>query len=364
MPLPGTTGLYASSGDPGDVSPGSGTVSWSGMVTPPATGDYTFRTYSSGQVQLSVDNRVVIDHWRQGWLPNEDIAHVTLTANQPVPVKLTWQSDIAVNVIRLLWKPPVANRTTSLWSRVGDGVDYTFVYGPALDAVIAGYRRLTGAAPMMPRWAFGFWQCRERYQTAQEITDVLAGYRSRGAPIDNIVQDWQYWTAANWGSHQFDPARYPDPTAMVKSIHDTYHARLMISVWPKFYTGTANFDALNAKSGYLYQLNLTEKKKDFVGYVFTFYDAFNAGARQLYWSQINSALYARGVDAWWLDASEPEVVEGPYTSIASQVSTAETHMNPTALGSGPACSPPIRWSTARRSTRGSERPPPTSGSSS
>ena len=146
MPLPGTTGLYASGGDPGDVSPGSGTVSWSGMVTPPATGDYTFRTYSSGQVQLSVDNRVVIDHWRQGWLPNEDIAHVTLTANQPVPVKLTWQSDIAVNVIRLLWKPPVANRTTSLWSRVGDGVDYTFVYGPALDAVIAGYRRLTGAA--------------------------------------------------------------------------------------------------------------------------------------------------------------------------------------------------------------------------
>jgi alpha-D-xyloside xylohydrolase len=333
-PLPGTSGLYASGGDPGDVNPGSGSVSWSGTVTPPTTGDYTFRTYSSGQVQLSVNNQVVIDHWRQGWLPNEDVAHVSLTANQAVPVKLTWQSDIAVNIIRLLWKPPVANRTTSLWSQVADGVDYYFVYGPALDAVVAGYRRLTGAAPMMPLWSYGFWQCREHYKSAQEITDVLSGYRSRSAPIDNIVQDWQYWTAPNWGSHQFDPARYPDPTGMVKTIHDTYHARFMISVWPKFYTGIANFNALNAQSGYLYQLNLTEMKKDFVGYVFTFYDAFNAGARQLYWSQINSALFARGVDAWWLDASEPDIVEGPFTSIASQISTFQTHMNPTALGTG------------------------------
>jgi alpha-D-xyloside xylohydrolase len=334
VPLPGTSGLYASGGDPGDVNPGSGSVSWSGMVTPPSTGDYTFRTYSSGQVQLSVNNQVVIDHWRQGWLPNEDVAHVSLTAGQAVPVKLTWQSDIAVNIIRLLWKPPVANRTTSLWSQVADGVDYYFVYGPVLDAVVAGYRRLTGAAPMMPLWSYGFWQCREHYQSAQEITDVLSGYRSRNAPIDNIVQDWQYWTAPNWGSHQFDPARYPDPTGMVKTIHDTYHARFMISVWPKFYTGIANFNALNAQSGYLYQLNLTEMKKDFVGYVFTFYDAFNAGARQLYWSQINSALFARGVDAWWLDASEPDIVEGPFTSIASQISTFQTHMNPTALGTG------------------------------
>ncbi len=95
----------------------------------------------------------------------------------------------------------------------------------------------------------------------------------------------------------------------------------------------ANFTALN-NAGYLYQPNLTEMKKDFVGYVFTFYDAFNPAARALYWSQINTALFSKGVDAWWLDASEPDIVEGPYTSIASQVSTFQTHMNPTAMGSG------------------------------
>jgi alpha-D-xyloside xylohydrolase len=333
VPLPGTTGLYAASGEPGDVNPGSGSIDWSGSVTPTVTGDYTFRTYSSGTIQLRVNNQLVIDHWRQGWLPNEDIARVRLTAGQAVPVRLVWSSDIGVNIVRLLWKPPVPSPTTSLWSEVGDGIDYYFVYGRALDDVVAGYRQLTGQAPMMPRWAYGFWQCRERYQTAQEVTDVLAGYRSRGAPIDNIVQDWQYWVANQWGSHQFDPSRYPDPAGWIDAIHKTYQARLMISVWPKFYTSTANYAALNAQ-GFVYRPNVTEGKEDFVGYVFTFYDAFSPGARSLYWSQMNSALFSLGVDAWWLDATEPEIVEGPFTSIAAQVSSNQTHMNPTALGSG------------------------------
>ena len=333
VPLPGTTGLYATTGDPGNVSPATGnTKDWSGTVTPTVTGDYTFRTYSSGTVQLTVNNQMVINHWRQNWLPNEDIAHVNLTAGQAVPVRLQWNGD-GMNIIRLLWKPPVANRTTSLWSQVADGVDYYFVYGPELDDVVAGYRQLTGKATMMPLWAYGYWQCRERYKTAQEITDVLKGYRDRSAPIDNIVQDWQYWLPDQWGSHQFDPARFPDPAGLMKTIHDTYHARLMISVWPKFYTSTANYTALNAK-GFVYKLNVTEGKKDFVGYNFTFYDAFSADARAMYWSQMNTALFSKGVDAWWMDATEPEIVEGPFTSINAQVTTNQTHMNPTALGSG------------------------------
>jgi alpha-D-xyloside xylohydrolase len=333
VPLPGVTGLYASSGESGDVNPGSGSVNWSGTVTPTVTGDYTFRTYSSGTIQLQVNNQTVIDHYRQGWLPSDDIAHVHLTAGTPVPIKLQWSSDISVNIVRLLWKPPVSNPTTSLWSQVADGIDYTFVYGPSLDDVVAGYRQLTGRATMMPLWAYGFWQCREHYKTAQEITDVLKGYRDRSAPIDNIVQDWQYWKEDQWGSHQFDNSRYPDPAGLIKTIHDTYHARLMISVWPKFYTTTANYTALNAKN-FVYKLNVTEGKKDFVGYVFTFYDAFNADARAMYWSQINTALFSKGIDAWWMDATEPDIVEGPFTSLATQLDTAQKHMNPTALGSG------------------------------
>jgi alpha-D-xyloside xylohydrolase len=107
----------------------------------------------------------------------------------------------------------------------------------------------------------------------------------------------------------------------------------MISVWPKFYTTTQNYMALDAK-GFVYKLNVTEMKNDFVGHVFTFYDAFSAPARQLFWSQVSTELFSKGVDAWWLDATEPDIVEGPYKSIEEQVDTTRTHMNPTAMGSG------------------------------
>jgi alpha-D-xyloside xylohydrolase len=357
VPLPGTTGLYAAPAalrldasappgqvepgevEPGEVQPGdvaispNGTVNWTGTVIPTVTGDYTFRTYSAGDIKLRVDNKLVIDHWRQGWLPNEDVARVHLTAGRPVSVGLQWTRDIGVNIVRLLWKVALADRTTSLWSQVGDGIDYSFVHGPDLDRVVAGYRQLTGQAPMPPRWAFGLWQCRERYTTQQQSLDVLSGFRARQIPVDNIVQDWRYWPEGKWGSHAFDPRRFPDPAAWIRQIHDRFHAHLMISVWPKFYTGTANFDALLG-AGYLYRPNLVEKKVDFLHNAFTYYDAFNPAARRMYWAQIDQALFSKQVDAWWMDATEPEVVEGPFKSVAAQVETNTTHMHPTALGSG------------------------------
>jgi alpha-D-xyloside xylohydrolase len=334
VPLPGTAGLYAAGGAPGDVavSP-NGTADWSGTVVAPATGEYLFRAYSSGDIQVRVDGRPVIDHFRQGWLASEDVARVRLTAGQRVALALAWKADIGVKIVRLLWKPPVADRTTSLWSNVGDAVDYTFVYGPALDHVVAGYRALTGTAPMMPRWAFGLWQCRERYRDAKESLEVLDGFRRRGIPVDAIVQDWRYWPEGQWGSHAFDPRRFPDPAGWIKTIHERDHAHVMISVWPKFYPGTANFAALDA-AGFLYRPNLVEGRKDWLGSVFTYYDAFDPAARRLYWSQIDGALGKTGVDAWWMDASEPEILEGPYPSAAAQVELSETHMTPTAAGSG------------------------------
>jgi len=185
---------------------------------------------------------------------------------------------------------------------------------------------------MMPRWAFGLWQCRERYKTAAESVAVLDGYRKRGIPVDVIVQDWQYWRPSEWGSHIFDPARFPDPARWVADLHDR-HARLMISVWPKFYRGTANFKALEA-AGFLYKQNLVEGKQDWLKNVFTNYDAFNPAARALYWSQMKDALFTKGVDAWWMDVSELEAVEGPFPTPTAQIEAYQTHMNPTALGSG------------------------------
>jgi alpha-D-xyloside xylohydrolase len=333
VPLP-VEGLYGGGGAvPGDIPQGSGSLEYEGKVTPTVTGDYTLRAYYSGTIKLSVDGAVVMDHYRQDWLPNEDLARVHLTAGKPASIKLSWQGDHGAKALRLLWKPPVSAPTTSLWSRVGDGVDYWFVYGPEIDQVVAGYRRLTGEAPMMPKWAFGLWQCKERYKTADEVTDTLKGFRSRGAPIDAIVQDWRYWPDGTWGSHDFDPVRYPDPVRWLHDIHDMYHAHLMISVWPRFYPETKTYSALLA-SGFLYPENVAETRKDFLDHAFAVYDAFNPAARRLYWAQINAQLFSKGVDAWWLDASEPEIVQGPFDTFATQVSMTETHMTPTALGSG------------------------------
>ena len=253
-------------------------------------------------------------------------------------LRLEWSKDQNMETVQLLWKPPscplrsapaTGPASTSLWSEVGDGIDYTFVYGPELDRVVAGYRRITGQAPMIPRWALGLWQSRQRYETSKQSLDVVDGFRARGIPFDNIVQDWFYWKEDSWGSHEFDPARFPDPDKWVRDIH-ARHARLMISVWGKFYPGTKNFEAMRSQ-GFLYQRNLAEGLRDWVGdggYPYTFYDAFNPAAGKLFWSQMERALFRKHVDAWWLDAPEPDLLPTP--TLDGQ----RTHMNPTALGSG------------------------------
>jgi len=343
VPLPNTVGLYSTAPDAeaGDVAmPAQGqTIDWTGTFVAPVSGAYQFLTYSAGGIELTVgDNKVgaskLIDHWRQRWLPGEDLARVQLTAGQSVPLHLRWVMDGTTRILRLLWRPPVGNRGISLSSEVGDGIDYTFVYGPHrdLDRVVAGYRQLTGAAPLPPRAAFGLWQSRERYRTQDESLDVVKQFRARHIPIDYIVQDWQYWNIKRWGSHEFDRDRFPDPDGWIRALH-AQNVRLMISVWPKFYPGSPNFDAL-AAGGFLFPRNLDEKQRDFLGNVYTVYDAFDPDARRLYWAQIDSHLRQRGVDAWWMDSTEPEMVDGPFKTPRAQIDANETHMTPTRLGSG------------------------------
>jgi alpha-D-xyloside xylohydrolase len=190
-------------------------------------------------------------------------------------------------------------------SETGKAVDYYFLFGPTADDVIRDYRTLTGAAPMMGRWLWGFWQCKEHYASQEELTNVVAEYRKRGVPLDGIVQDWQYWPKRSWGSHEFDPARYPDPAGMIRDLH-AMHAHVMISVWAKFDVGTSNFNELK-RAGALYSqlipgfsfFDPTETNK--------YYDPFNPAAREMYWGQMNNDLFKLGIDGWWLDASEPEL---------------------------------------------------------
>ncbi len=306
---------------------GNISVRWEGDIVPFVSGEHLFETFSNGGIRMWVDDRLVIDHWRQGWLPWWDVARVRLQARHRHHFRLEWTKDQGMETMRLLWKAPPRPQETSLWSEVGDGIDYYFVYGPEMDRVIAGYRTVTGEAPMMPSWAFGLWQSRERYRTAQESLDVLEGFRSRHIPIDTIVQDWQYWKEDAWGSHTFDPDRFPDPDGWVRAIHDKFHARLMLSVWGKFYPGTENFEAMHSR-GFLYEPNLKEGLRDWLGHPYTFYDAFNPDARRLFWEQVRRDLFVKGIDAWWMDATEPDLMPTP--TLEGQ----RTHVNPTALGSG------------------------------
>lgn len=187
-------------------------------------------------------------------------------------------------------------------SEAGGGVDYDFIYGPELDDVIAGYRELTGDAPMMPRWTWGLWQSKEHYATQAELLSVAARYRQMHVPFDAVIQDWQYWLPGQWGSHRFDPARYPDPAAMVKTLHDE-HVHTLISVWARLDPDTDNTKALDA-AGVLFPKTYPNVYPAGHG---RWYDAWNPKGRDLYWRQVMSNLGTLGFDGWWLDASEAEL---------------------------------------------------------
>jgi alpha-D-xyloside xylohydrolase len=124
-----------------------------------------------------------------------------------IPVKIEWIPDGGESYIALRYLTPLdaeEQQRISFWSEVADQIDYYFISGESMDEVISGYRTVTGKAPVMPKWAMGFWQSRQRYTNQQELLDVVREYRKRQIPFDNIVLDWQYWPIDKWGDHQFD----------------------------------------------------------------------------------------------------------------------------------------------------------------
>ena len=270
----------------GDTIPGL-KVTWAGKVTPATSGLHRFRLYSSGYAKVFVDGRMVLDRWRQNWNPFFHNFDVQLDA-RPHDVRIEWEPQ--GGYIGLLHSDPLPEpdrHSLTLSSELGHGLDYYFVGGSNLDEVIAGYRTLTGKAPIMPKWAYGFWQSRQRYETQDQLLGVLREYRKRGLPLDNIVQDWLYWPQDSWGCHCFDPARFPNPQAMVDEIHKS-GAHVMISVWAKFYPSTEHYKELDAVGG-IYRRMVTPRPdepkdrnyiqdfyRDWVGpgYPNAFYDPF------------------------------------------------------------------------------------------
>ena len=316
-------------GLPEGFNPGEGKVTWEGAFETDTTGVFKFMFNSAGYARLWIDGRLLFDRWRQCWNASASYFTLNLEQGRRYPLKIEWIPDGGESYIALRYLTPLDDdeqQRISFWSEVADQIDYYFISGENMDEVISGYRTVTGKAPVMPEWAMGFWQSRQRYTNQEELLDVVREYRKRNIPFDNIVLDWQYWPADKWGDHQFDVTRFPDPDGMIRTLHDDLNARIMISVWPKYYVGTENYEAMKSK-GYLYMRNVEMERRDWIGYLSTFYDAFNANARTAFWNQINIALYSRGIDAWWLDATEPDITSN------LPMEERKAMMNPTALGS-------------------------------
>ncbi|HKL72167.1 MAG TPA: TIM-barrel domain-containing protein, partial [Marinilabiliaceae bacterium] len=170
-----------------------------------------------------IDGVPVIDQSNM-WLPPTAGALVNLKAGEH-EVQLVCKAD---NKPSLSWK--LKENTTTFRSPNAQKLDYVVLYGPSADDVIASYRNLTGIAPMFPKWAYGFWQCRERYTSSKHLVETVKEFRKRKLPMDVIVQDWQYWGNKGWGVPQFDEAHYPDPTGFIKEIHDL-NAHFCVSIW-------------------------------------------------------------------------------------------------------------------------------------
>ncbi len=315
---------------PRDFNYAGAKVSYEGELEPSVSGEYNFIMYYSGYQTIYIDNKKVVDRrWRTAWNPNSYKFSVKLEKGKRVPVKIEWEPNGGVAYCGLRAYKPVDDSTRkqmSWWGEMQDMVDYYFVYGTDMDDVISGYRTLTGKSQIMPKWAMGYWQSREKYNTQEEVLSTITEFRKRNIPIDNIVIDWLHWKQDSWGSHEFDPERFPSPKAMVDSIH-ALNGRVMVSVWPKFYASTEHYKEFD-RNGWMYQGAIRDDIHDWVGpgYLGSFYDAYHPEARKLFWSQMNDHYMPLGIDAWWMDASEPNIRDCTDLQYRKDLTT------PTALG--------------------------------
>lgn len=201
---------------------------------------------------------------------------------------------------------------TSFRSEVGDCADYYFMYGKNADGVIAQVRKLTGQVPMFPLWTYGYWQSKERYQSQEETVGIIRKYRALRVPLDGIIQDWQYWGHNYlWNGMDFRNPAFPDPQKMVDDVH-ALNAHMAISIWSSFGPATKPYRELDEK-GMLFNISTWPQSgvegwppnREYPSGV-RVYDAYNPVARDIYWKYLNEGIFKLGMDAWWMDSTEPD----------------------------------------------------------
>ena len=187
-----------------------------------------------------------------------------------------------------------------------------FMYGKDADGVIAQVRSLTGQAPMFPLWTYGYWQSKERYKSQEEVVDVVRKYRELGIPLDGIIQDWQYWGHNYlWNAMDFQNPTFNNPQKMMEDVH-AMNAHMAISIWSSFGPMTKPYRELD-KKGMLFNfttwpqsgLESWPPNMEYPSGV-RVYDAYNPEARDIYWKYLNDGIFKLGMDAWWMDSTEPD----------------------------------------------------------
>ncbi len=260
---------------------------YKGTFKVPADGLYSlFIDYGDMESRhfVIIDGKTCIDQSNM-WLPPTVSTLVNLSGGEH-QIQLSCK---ATNNPEVSWKP--VDNLTTFRSPNAKLLDYVVFFGPSADNVIAAFRSLSGSAPLFPLWAYGFWQCRERYTSGDQLVETVKEFRKRNIPVDVIVQDWQYWGKNGWGVPIFDEANYSNPAGFIKEIHDL-NAHFNISIWsnPDRNSATGKDFAAN-------NLYIPDSK---------WLDYFNPVTRETYWNTLRENLFAYGVDSWWMDATEPE----------------------------------------------------------
>jgi alpha-D-xyloside xylohydrolase len=260
---------------------------YTGKLSIPQDGEYSMML-DLGNMEsrhlLIIDGKPCIDQSNL-WLPPAVSTIVNLTAGEHT-VQVVCKSS---NTPKLSWKP-TGNETT-FRSPNAKWLDYVVFYGKNADDVIAAYRNLSGDVPMLPLWAYGFWQCRERYTSGKHLVQTVEEFRKRNLPMDVIVQDWQYWGKHGWGVPKFDTTNYPNPELFIKQLHDL-NAHFSISVWE-------NLDKRSEVAKEYLAKNLYIPNSPWI-------DIYKPKTQKTHWNALNTNLFSKGVDSWWMDATEPE----------------------------------------------------------
>jgi alpha-D-xyloside xylohydrolase len=211
----------------------------------------------------------------------------------------------------LMWDNP--SRTTvafgfndeTRWtSDVGQRVSFFVIAGKKYDEIYEGYRQLTGSTPMLPKSAYGYIQCKQRYSSQKEVLDVAKGYRDRHLPADVMVVDWFYYT--KMGQMDMDPAKWPDPAAMNRELHAMgFHS--MISVWPRFVPGSRFYDMILKNGWFEHLADGTPTNGLPYDRAGSDIDTTNPAAAKWYWDTIRDNFVSKGFDAFWADETEPDL---------------------------------------------------------